>query len=404
MISAPEMDLLSGRVAPETGELLELSIVMPCLNEADTIENCVRVALKALCDNKIKGEVVVADNGSTDGSRELAARLGARVVPVERKGYGSALQGGIAACRGEYVMMGDADESYDFAEAPKFLEKLRAGAGLVQGCRLPSGGGRVSPGAMPFTHRWLGNPGLTFLARLLYKVPIHDIYCGMRAFRKDLYNRLNMQCTGMEFATEMIIKASLRKERITEVPITLHPDGRKAHAPHLRTVRDGWRTLRFFLIYSPRWLFLLPGFFFLLAGGAGYLLGALNGQLNGVTFSAHSMLVFGVLILMGFNILTLGLVAKTFAINSRFLPPDPKLESFFKLATLERGLVLGSLQGISGLACIAKVFNQWAAHGFQALDYNETMPWVVTGALLLVLGTQMIFASFVVSLLGIRQR
>ena len=251
---------ITGNATPEAPvEPVELSIVMPCLNEADTIENCVRIATKALADHGIVGEVVVADNGSTDGSQAIAARMGARVIAVQEKGYGSALQGGIAACRGRFVLMGDADESYDFAEAFKFVAKLREGFELVQGCRLPAGGGTVAQGAMPFTHRWIGNPGFSLMARVMFRAPIHDVYCGMRAFTKAFYETLELRCTGMEFATEMIIKSSLRKARIAEVPITLHPDGRKAHAPHLRTIRDGWRTLRFYLMYSPRWLFLLPG-------------------------------------------------------------------------------------------------------------------------------------------------
>src|SRR5262245_32245392 len=224
----------------------ELSVVIPCLNEADTIGTCVEKAQRALREAAIVGEVVVADNGSTDGSREIAARLGARVVAVAERGYGNALMGGIAAARGRFVLMGDADDSYDFLELPKFVARLREGHDLVQGCRLPAGGGTVRPGAMPFLHRYLGNPLFSMLARWWFAAPIHDVYCGMRGFRKAWYERLGQRCTGMEFATEMIVKSSLFGASIAEVPITLHPDGRRAHAPHLRTFRDGWRTLRFF--------------------------------------------------------------------------------------------------------------------------------------------------------------
>jgi glycosyltransferase involved in cell wall biosynthesis len=246
--SASEADTLAGYD-------VELSVVMPCLNEADTLETCIRKAQTALTEHHIAGEIVVADNGSNDGSVQIAERLGARVVHVEAKGYGNALMGGIGAARGKYVLMGDADDSYDFLEIPRFLEKLRQGYDLVQGCRLPSGGGTVLPGAMPPLHRWWGNPMFSLMVRWWFHAPIHDVYCGLRGFTKSLYNRLDQRCTGMEFATEMIIKSSLYGEKIAEVPITLHPDGRKAHAPHLKTFRDGWRTLRFFLMYSPRSLF-----------------------------------------------------------------------------------------------------------------------------------------------------
>jgi glycosyltransferase involved in cell wall biosynthesis len=222
---------------------IELSVVMPCLNEADTLATCIRKAQQAFRENNIAGEIIVADNGSTDGSQEIATKSGARLVPVQARGYGSALMGGIAATRGKYVIMGDADDSYDYLEIPKFVARLREGNALVQGCRLPAGGGTVVPGAMPFLHRWIGNPFLSFLAHLWFHTPIHDIYCGMRGFTKTHYESLGQRCTGMEFATEMIIKSSLYHTRMAEVPITLHPDGRKAHTPHLKTFRDGWRTL-----------------------------------------------------------------------------------------------------------------------------------------------------------------
>ncbi|MCG8448424.1 MAG: glycosyltransferase family 2 protein, partial [Pirellulales bacterium] len=238
---------------------LELSVVMPCLNEADTLATCIGKAFDAMREHGIHGEVVVADNGSTDGSIQIANELGARVVHVREKGYGNALMGGIATARGRFIIMGDADDSYDFLEIPQFVEELRKGRQLVQGCRLPSGGGTILPGAMPRLHRWWGNPMFSFMVRRMFRAPIHDVYCGLRGFTRQLYDRLDLRSTGMEFATEMIIKSSLFEVDIAEVPITLHPDGRKAHAPHLRTFRDGWRTLRFFLMYSPRWLFLVPG-------------------------------------------------------------------------------------------------------------------------------------------------
>ena len=231
--------------------------------------SCIESAQRALAENNIEGEIIVADNGSTDGSREIAAQLGARVVEIKAKGYGNALMGGINAARGKYVLMADSDGSYDFGEIPSFVAKLREGYDIVQGCRLPSGGGRVMPGAMPFLHRWVGNPFFSFLTRAWFKAPIHDTNCGQRAFTKEFYDLLDQRCTGMEFANEMIIKSSMYGARMAEVPVTLRPDGRKAHGPHLRTFRDGWRTLRFLMMYSPRWLFLVPGSLLILAGTRG---------------------------------------------------------------------------------------------------------------------------------------
>ena len=292
----------------------EVSIVMPCLNEADTLEACITKAQRALPE----AEILVADNGSTDGSREIAHRLGARVVPVAAKGYGHALMGGIAAARGKFIIMGDADDSYDFGEAPKFVEKLRQGCELVQGSRLPSGGGTVLPGAMPLLHRWWGNPMFSFLARWWFGAPIHDVYCGLRGFTKELSVRLNQRCTGMEFATEMIIKASLFGAKIGEVPITLHPDGRKAHAPHLKTFRDGWRTIRFFLMCSPRWLFLVPGVVLVAIGVAGYALALPGVRIHGAKLDAHTLLFASLAILCGYQSILFALFTKTFGVREGF--------------------------------------------------------------------------------------
>ncbi|HMI57967.1 MAG TPA: glycosyltransferase family 2 protein, partial [Gemmatimonadaceae bacterium] len=266
----------------------ELSVVMPCLNEADTIATCIQKAQRAIEAHGINAEIVIADNGSTDGSQEIARKLGARVVAVTERGYGAALMGGINAARGTYVMMGDADDSYDWSEVPRFLEKLREGFQMVQGCRLETGGGTVKPGAMPFLHRWWGNPMFTGIARWWFRAPIHDVYCGMRAFRRDMWLSLEQRCTGMEFALEMMIKASLFGVRTTEIPITLHPDGRSAHPPHLKTFRDGWRSLRFFLLFSPRWLFLIPGMLLILAGLGGYALAMPQLSIGRITFDVHT--------------------------------------------------------------------------------------------------------------------
>src|SRR5260370_22715867 len=249
---------------------VEVSVVMPCLNEADTLETCIRKAQRAMREHGITGEVIVADNGSTDGSQAITLRTGARLVDVPQRGYGNALMGGIAAARGRFVIMGDADDSYDFLEIPRIVAKLREGFDLVQGCRLPAGGGQVLPGAMPSLHRWLGNPMFSLMVRRWFGArSIHDVYCGLRGFTKELYHRLALRCTGMEFATEMIIKASLFEEKMAEVPITLHPDGRRSHPPHLKTFRYASRTLRFFFIYSPPALFLIPGVALVLLGVAG---------------------------------------------------------------------------------------------------------------------------------------
>ncbi|MFI5380273.1 MAG: glycosyltransferase family 2 protein, partial [Tepidisphaerales bacterium] len=311
-------------------QAVELSIVMPCLNEADTLATCVAKALRALSEHGIAGEVIVADNGSTDASREIAAAAGARVVPVAAKGYGSALMGGIAAARGRFVIMGDADDSYDFLDIRKFVDKLRQDNDLVQGCRLPSGGGTVMPGAMPFLHRWWGNPMFSILCRWWFRAPIHDVYCGLRGFRRDWYHTIDQRCTGMEFATEMIIKASLHGARIAEVPVTLHPDGRKAHAPHLKTFRDGWRTLRFFMMYSPRWLFLMPGILLGLLGLLGYALAMPGIKIGPATFDAHTLLFASLAILCGYQSVLFAVFTKVFAISEGLMPPDPRVDRMFK--------------------------------------------------------------------------
>lgn len=383
---------------------VELSIVMPCLNEADTLETCIRKAQRVLAEHNIDGEIVIADNGSIDGSQEIAARLGARVVSVEAKGYGSALQGGIGAARGRFIIMGDADDSYDFLEVPKFVEKLRQGFDLVQGCRLPGGGGQVLPGAMPFLHRWWGNPMFSMMVRKWFRAPIHDVYCGLRGFTRELYNRLDLRCTGMEFATEMIIKSSLYRVGITEVPITLHPDGRTSHAPHLKTFRDGWRTLRFFLMYSPRWLFLAPGALLIALGLVGYALALPGVTIKGVTFDAHTLLFASLSILCGYQSILFAIFSKTFAISEGLMPEDPRMNRFFEVANLERGLIAGAVSLVVGIGLLIAALNQWRLTDFGQLDYSHTMRWVIPGATLTALGLQTVFSSFFVSILGMRRR
>lgn len=383
---------------------VELSVVIPCLNEADTLEACIRKAQEALREHDIPGEIIVADNGSTDASRDIARRLGARVVDVTSRGYGSALMGGIAAARGEFIIMGDADDSYDFREIPGFLHKLREGSELVQGCRLPAGGGRIMPGAMPLLHRWLGNPLFSALARRMFGTTVHDVYCGLRGFRKTLYERLDQRCTGMEFATEMIIKASLRNARIAEVPITLHPDGRRAHAPHLRTFRDGWRTLRFFLMYSPRWLFTIPGLLLVVLGLLGYAIALPGLTIHGVNFDAHTLLFASLAVLLGYQSALFSLFAKTFAVSEGLMPEDRALVRFFSVMTLERGLLVGAGGLLLGLLLLLAAVNQWRVVGFGALNYAHTMRFVIPGTTLTALGFQTVLASFFLSILRLRRR
>lgn len=386
------------------GGAVEVSVVMPCLNEHETVGTCVRKAVRALADAGIAGEVIVADNGSTDGSIEIAEREGARVVPVPLKGYGNALMGGIRAARGRYVIMGDADDSYDFLDTSRFVAALRTGVDLVQGCRLPAGGGTVRPGAMPWSHRWIGNPLFSRMARLMFQAPIHDIYCGMRGFKKVLFERLELQCTGMEFATEMIIKASLFREQISEVPITLWPDGRKSRRPHLRTVRDGWRTLRFFLIFSPRWLFWYPGWLLMLLGVLGYALALPGLSIGKATFGVHTLMVASMLLQVGFQCAAFAVVTTTYAINQRFRPPSRRIARFFKLFTLERGGALGLAAMAAGLAAVLGAAIGWYRAGFGALNYTSTMRIVIPAATLVVLGASVIFDSFLCSMLGLDRR
>ena len=399
MNSYPNHDPLSGP---------EITVVIPCLNEADTLETCIRKAQEALAKHRIDGEIVVADNGSTDNSVVIAQETGARVVHVADQGYGSALMGGIEAARGRFVIMGDADASYDFHEIPKFVEKLRDGFDLVQGCRLPAGGGQILPGAMPKLHRWWGNPMFTYFARKWFKAPINDVYCGMRGFSKAHYEQLAQQCTGMEFATEMIIKSSLYADlyriRIAEVPITLHPDGRTSHAPHLRTFRDGWRTLRFFLMYSPRWLFLLPGGLLLLLGFLGYSVALPGVGIGGVTFDAHTLLFSSMFILSGYQSILFAILTKTFAISERLMPEDPRMSRFFELVNLERTLILSTVGLLLGCGLLLGAIFQWWQHDFGRLDYGETMRLVIPGSTLVAISLQTIFSGFFVSILGMKRK
>jgi glycosyltransferase involved in cell wall biosynthesis len=383
---------------------LEVSVVMPCLNEADTVAACVRSAISALERASIVGEVIVADNDSDDDSAILARAAGARVVTIAERGYGNALMVGLAEARGRYLIMGDADDSYDFGEIPRFVAKLREGYDLVQGCRLSAGGGRVLPGAMPFLHRVCGNPLFSMLARWWFHVDIHDIYCGLRGFTRETYRRLDQRCTGMEFATEMILKGARFGVKMTELPIILRPDGRKTHRPHLKTFHDGWRTLRFFLMYSPKWLFLAPGAALIVAGLLGYALAWPGMILSGVHFSLNTLIVASLALLVGYQSVLFAIKTKTLAIREGFVPSDGRIERFHRRFTLERGLVAGATAILVGLAMIGVATLQWWNAGFGDLDYERTSRWVIPGATLTALGFQTVFSSFFIGILGMLRR
>jgi glycosyltransferase involved in cell wall biosynthesis len=381
-----------------TPGVVEVSIVMPCLNEAETLAACIQQAQRAIESGGLAAEIIVADNGSTDGSQVIAKELGARVIAVARKGYGSALIGGIDAARGRFVVMGDADDSYDFTAIAPLIEKLRDGCDLVVGNRFMGG---IEPGAMPWSHRWIGNPVLTLISRIFFHTPVGDAHCGLRGFRKDAYERMNLRATGMEFASEMVIKASLKKMRIAEVPVTLRPDGR-SRPPHLRTWRDGWRHLRFMLLFSPRWLFLYPGLALFVAG---MLLSAilLGGPLyvGGLRLDIHTLLVAGFLALLGYQLVLFAVFTKIFAIRAGFHPPYPPLERLSRYVTLEVGLAAGTLMVLVGVVALILAVASWGAVGFGTLDPSLTMREVIPAVVLLALGTQTVFASFFISILSI---
>lgn len=397
----PEFQSKTVTLPARQSEQIELSVVMPCLNEAETLETCIRKAQGALRDAHISGEVIVADNGSTDGSIEIAERLGARVAHVNTPGYGNALMGGIAAARGQYIVMGDADDSYDFGHIPRFLQQLRNGADLVMGNRFRGG---IQKDAMPVLHRYLGNPVLSWLGRLFFRNDIADFHCGLRGLRKDSYERMGLRTTGMEFATEMVVRATVLGLNITEVPTTLAPDGR-SRSPHLRTWRDGWRHLRFLLLYSPRWLFLYPGLGLMLAGMAlGVWLLPGPRKIGGVTFDVHTMVYAAAFVLLGFQAIAFSVFTKIFAISEGLLPPDPTLNKLFRYITLEVGLVIGGAVTLTGLVATAYSVDAWGSLHFGPLDYARTMRIVIPASLCLILGVQTIFASFFMSVLGLRRR
>lgn len=380
---------------------VEVSIVMPCLNERETLASCIEKAQRALTASHLNGEVIVADNGSTDGSVEIARQAGARVVLVHEKGYGSALTGGIEAAQGQYVVIGDGDDSYDFGEVPRFIERLRAGDDVVVGNRFAGG---IRPGAMPWHHRLIGNPMLTRILNLFFGTAVGDVHCGMRGLTKQAFRRMNLRTTGMEFASEMVVKAGLARMRIGELPISYWPDGR-TRPSHLRSFRDGWRHLRFLLLYSPRWLFAIPGIAFLglgLALDALLLFGPI--QVGRVVFDVHMMILGALLALLGFHILCVSAFVKTFALTELLLPPDPTFDALFKDFTLERGLLAGGFIVASGLTFLVGLVVTWYQRGFGPLELERTLRPAIVGMLLVVLGIQTVFGSFFMSILGLKRK
>jgi glycosyltransferase involved in cell wall biosynthesis len=379
-----------------TSEPLDVSVVIPCLNEANSLAFCIDKASAAFQKSGLRGEVVVADNGSTDGSVEIAEAHGARVIRVQPRGYGAALKAGIAACRGTYIIMGDADDSYDFGEVPNFVEKLRQGYDLVMGNRFLGG---IKPGAMPLLHRYLGNPGLTALLNALFRAGVGDSYCGMRGFSRAIYDRLDVRSTGMEFALEFVIKAAQIGARISEIPIVLWPD-KRGRPPHLRSFRDGWRSLRFMLMYAPNQLFLLPGGFFLLLGLflVFWLLPGPRHVTPRVVLDIHTM-IFGVIFtLLGAQIISIGAFAKLFSYAARFDRGTVSLRRLLKRITLETGLLCGAALFLAGFAGCAWITWRWASSGFGPLaEIRQVLFW----SMWLFLGLQVIFSSFFLSMLGI---
>ncbi len=379
----------------------EVSVVLPCLNEAETLALCIDQIQAMFRANNISGEIVVADNGSEDGSPEIAERLGACVVHVPRKGYGSALMGGTSAARGRYIVMGDADCSYDFGDVPRFLEKLRHGSDLVMGNRFLGG---IKPGAMPALHKYLGNPVLSWIGRLFFKARCGDFHCGLRGFSRAAYELMDLRTTGMEFASEMVVKATLFKMKIDEVPTTLSPD-RRNHAPHLRSWRDGWRHLRFLLLYSPRWLFLYPGLALMLLGSlVGLLLLPGSRTVAGIQFDVHTLLYAAMAVLLGFQSVVFATFTKVFAISEGLLPEDPRLTKLFRYVKLETGLLAGfALMGF-GFAATLIAVGSWAWLRFGLLDPARTLRIVIPAALSLTLGFEVVLSSFFLSVLGMKHK
>ena len=385
------------------GDSIELSIIMPCLNEAETIARCIEKAKTGIQRSGVCGEIIIADNGSADGSPAIAKKLGARVVPVKEKGYGSALRGGIRAALGKWILMADADDSYDFSEADRFVKKLQEGFDLVMGCRLPVGGGTILPGAMPWKNRWLGNPVLSFIGRFFFKCPAHDFHCGMRGFTRAAFEKMELQTTGMEFASEMVIKATFKKFKITEVPITLHQDGR-SRPPHLKPWRDGWRHLRFMLLYSPRWLFLVPGFLLSTLGTiCAAALSVHDLKIGAVELNVGTLMMACMAVIMGFQLIAFAFFTRVFAVAEGLLPDDPRLTRIFRIFTLEKGIIVGLTVLLVGTILMLRALWLWQQAHFGLLpSTEENLRRLIPAATLMILGVQGVFSSFFMSVLGLK--
>ncbi len=379
---------------------VELSVVMPCLNEAETLAVCIKKAQAFFELNQINGEVLIADNGSTDGSQQIAKDLNARVVAVPEKGYGSALRGGIEAANGKFIIMGDADDSYDFTNLMPYVLKLREGNDLVMGNRFKGG---IKKGAMPFLHKYLGNPVLSFIGRLFFKSKIGDFHCGLRGFSKEAYTKMELKTTGMEFASEMIVKASLKNLKIAEVPTILSPDGR-SRPPHLNTWRDGWRHLRFLVLYSPSWLFLIPGLVLMIFGvlTSAFLINDAV-KIGSVTFDVHTLLFTSALVLIGFQFILFYGLTKVFTVENQLLPKSDKYDRLFKFINLEKGLIAGLLLVIGGVVLSLMAYNDWQQLGFGDITNTSVFRTVIPAVTLMLLGIQIILFSLFFSILGLKK-
>ena len=377
---------------------LELTILMPCLNEAETLAICIAKAQRFLATSGIVGEVLIADNGSTDGSRDIATTAGAIVVPIEQRGYGAALAGGIAAARGRFIIMGDADDSYDFAHLGAFIDQLRDGADLVMGNRFAGG---IAPGAMPWHHRYLGNPVLSAVGRRFFRTTIGDFHCGLRGFSRSAILLLNLRTIGMEFASEMVVKATLANFDVREVPTTLAKDGR-SRPPHLRSFRDGWRHLRFLLLFSPRWLFLYPGIALLWLGlvvGAILLPGPL--RLGTVSFDIHTFLIAALCIIVGLQSISFAIIGRRFASRYGFIPRSDTYDRLLEALTLERILLVAVVLMVMGFGALVLGVGQWAARDFGHLNASRSMRPVILATTALVSGFQLMMSGFMSSMINI---
>lgn len=380
---------------------IELSIVIPCLNEAETLETCITKANYFLKQNNVSGEIIIADNGSTDGSQQIAKKLNTKVIHVTNKGYGNALKSGIEAATGTYIIMADADDSYDFKSLMPFLEKLREGNDLVMGNRFK---GEIKKGAMPFLHKYLGNPVLSFIGKLFFKINIGDFHCGLRGFSKEAYYKMDLKTTGMEFASEMIVKSKLNNLSIVEVSTILYPDGR-TRKPHLNTWRDGWRHLRFLTLYSPKWLFLFPGIIFMFIGFVSSLVLIINPIIiKQIMFDIHTLLFTSSLTLIGFQFFIFYALTKVFAVENGLLPKSNRYNKLFKFLNLEIGLIIGFILLVIGITLSFKGLSVWKELNFGSLNPSNTFRIIIPAVFTILLGIQIILFSLFFSILGLKNK